>query len=124
MPWWQSPRRRRRPRPRCSPRSCRKSACPPACSTWCMASARARRARRLKIGGPYEGADMGPLISRAHREKVLSYYRLAREEHGEIVCGGGVPAFGDERDGGAFIEPTIVTGLAEDARCVKEEIFG
>ena len=84
----------------------------------------ARRARRLKIGGPYEGADMGPLISRAHREKVLSYYRLAREEHGEIVCGGGVPAFGDERDGGAFIEPTIVTGLAEDARCVKEEIFG
>ena len=84
----------------------------------------AARARRLKIGGPYEGADMGPLISRAHREKVLCYYRLAREEHGEIVCGGGVPSFGDERDGGAFIEPTIVRGLAEDARCVKEEIFG
>lgn len=84
----------------------------------------ARRARRLKIGGPYEGADMGPLISRAHRDKVLGYYRLAREEHAEIVCGGGVPRFGDERDGGAFIEPTIFTGLAEDARCVKEEIFG
>src|SRR2546429_337543 len=70
------------------------------------------------------GADLGPLISRAHREKVLSYYRLAREEHGEIVCGGGVPAFGDERDRGAFIEPTIVRGLAEGSRCVKEEIFG
>jgi aminomuconate-semialdehyde/2-hydroxymuconate-6-semialdehyde dehydrogenase len=82
------------------------------------------RARALKIGGPYEGADIGPLISRAHREKVLSYYRLARAEHGEILCGGGVPTFGDERDGGAFIEPTIVRGLAEDARCVKEEIFG
>ncbi len=82
------------------------------------------RARRLKIGGPYERADIGPLISRAHREKVLSYYRLARAEHGEILCGGGVPTFGDERDGGAFIEPTIVRGLAEDARCVKEEIFG
>ena len=84
----------------------------------------ATRARRLKIGGPYDGADMGPLISRAHREKVLSYYRLARAERGEIVCGGGVPSFGDERDDGAFIEPTIVRGLAEDARCVKEEIFG
>src|SRR5579863_1416729 len=34
------------------------------------------RARALKIGGPYEGADLGPLISRAHRDKVLSYYRL------------------------------------------------
>jgi aminomuconate-semialdehyde/2-hydroxymuconate-6-semialdehyde dehydrogenase len=87
-------------------------------------AALAARARALKIGGPYEGADIGPLISRAHRDKVLSYYRLAREEHGEIVCGGGVPSFGDERDGGAFIEPTIVRGLAEDARCVKEEIFG
>jgi aminomuconate-semialdehyde/2-hydroxymuconate-6-semialdehyde dehydrogenase len=84
----------------------------------------AARARTLKIGGPYDGADLGPLISRAHRDKVLSYYRLAREEHGEIVCGGGVPSFDDERDGGAFIEPTIVRGLPEGARCVKEEIFG
>jgi aminomuconate-semialdehyde/2-hydroxymuconate-6-semialdehyde dehydrogenase len=84
----------------------------------------ASRARALKLGGPYEDADMGPLISRAHRDKVLSYYRLARTEHGEIVCGGGVPEFGDERDRGAFIEPTIVTGLPESARCVKEEIFG
>src|SRR5215468_702779 len=83
-----------------------------------------QRARTLKIGGPYEGADMGPLISRTHRDKVLSYYRLARTEHGEILCGGGVPTFDDERDAGAFIEPTIVRGLSEDARCVKEEIFG
>jgi aminomuconate-semialdehyde/2-hydroxymuconate-6-semialdehyde dehydrogenase len=81
-------------------------------------------ARRLRVGGPYEGADMGPLISRAHRDKVLSYYRLAREEGGEIVCGGGAPRFGDERDEGAFIEPTVVRGLPEHARCVREEIFG
>src|SRR5579862_1735198 len=87
-------------------------------------AALAQGARALKVGAPHEDADMGPLISRAHRDKVLSYYRLAREEHGEIVCGGGVPSFGDERDAGAFIEPTVVRGLAEDARCVREEIFG
>jgi aminomuconate-semialdehyde/2-hydroxymuconate-6-semialdehyde dehydrogenase len=87
-------------------------------------AALAERARALKIGGPYEGADIGPLISRTHREKVLAYYALARTEHGELVCGGGVPSFGDERDQGAFIEPTIMRGLTEDARCVKEEIFG
>jgi len=81
-------------------------------------------ARTLKIGGPYEGADLGPLISRNHRDKVLSYYHLARSEQGEILCGGEVPTFGDERDQGAFIEPTIIRGLAESARCVKEEIFG
>ena len=87
-------------------------------------AALASGARALKIGGPFEEADLGPLISRSHREKVLGYYRLARSEHGEIVCGGGVPTFGDERDAGAFIEPTVIRGLAEDARCVKEEIFG
>jgi aminomuconate-semialdehyde/2-hydroxymuconate-6-semialdehyde dehydrogenase len=82
------------------------------------------RARALKIGGPYEDADLGPLISRSHRDKVLSYYRLAREERAETRCGGGIPGFGDARDGGAFIEPTVLTGLPESARCVKEEIFG
>jgi len=89
-----------------------------------FAGALAAGAKRLKVGGPYEGADLGPLISRAHRDKVLSYYRLAREEGGEMLAGGGVPHFGDERDAGAFIEPTIVRGLPESARCVREEIFG
>jgi aminomuconate-semialdehyde/2-hydroxymuconate-6-semialdehyde dehydrogenase len=82
------------------------------------------RARALKIGGPYENADLGPLISRGHRDKVLGYYRLAREERAQVHCGGGIPQFGDARDGGAFIEPTVLTGLPETARCVKEEIFG
>ena len=89
-----------------------------------FAGALAAGAKRLKVGGPYEGADLGPLISRAHRDKVLSYYRLAREEGGEMLAGGGVPHFGDERDAGAFIEPAIVRGLPESARCVREEIFG
>ncbi|MDE2159090.1 MAG: aldehyde dehydrogenase family protein, partial [Burkholderiales bacterium] len=40
------------------------------------------------------------------------------------VTGGGVPTFGDERDNGAFIQPTIWTGLSDDARCVREEVFG
>ena len=55
---------------------------------------------------------------------MLSYYTLAREEGATIVAGGGVPEFGDQRDGGCYVEPTILTGLPETARCVKEEIFG
>jgi aminomuconate-semialdehyde/2-hydroxymuconate-6-semialdehyde dehydrogenase len=68
--------------------------------------------------------NLGPLISAQHREKVLSYYRLAREEGACVETGGGVPQFGDRRDNGFFVEPTILTGLPESARCVKEEIFG
>ena len=68
--------------------------------------------------------EMGPLVSREHREKVLSYFALAREEGATVVAGGGVPVFGDARDEGAYVQPTIWTGLPETARCIKEEVFG
>jgi aminomuconate-semialdehyde/2-hydroxymuconate-6-semialdehyde dehydrogenase len=84
-----------------------------------------KKAGRLHIGSPLEkSTELGPLISAQHREKVLSYYRLAREEGATIVTGGGVPHFGNELDNGFYVQPTIYTGLAESARCVKEEIFG
>ncbi|MBN8884831.1 MAG: 2-hydroxymuconic semialdehyde dehydrogenase [Rudaea sp.] len=82
-------------------------------------------AENLKIGYPDEdGVNMGPLISHAHRDKVLAYFDLARAEGATVVSGGGVPRFGDARDGGAYVQPTIWTGLADDARCVREEVFG
>jgi aminomuconate-semialdehyde/2-hydroxymuconate-6-semialdehyde dehydrogenase len=83
------------------------------------------RAEGLVMGWPSDDdTDIGPLISRAHRDKVLAYYRLAREEGATVVTGGGVPEFGDARDGGAWVQPTILTGLPESARPVREEIFG
>ena len=85
----------------------------------------AEKARAMTLGRP-ENPDtqMGPLISVEHRRKVQGYYDLAKETGAEIVAGGGIPAFGDERDGGAWIEPTILAGLPEDSRIQKEEIFG
>ena len=88
-------------------------------------SALKQKAELLRAGWPNEeGTTLGPLISKQHREKVLSYYDLARQEGAAVVTGGGVPEFGDARDDGAYIDPTILTGLSENARCVKEEIFG
>ncbi|MGA7907753.1 MAG: 2-hydroxymuconic semialdehyde dehydrogenase [Candidatus Sulfotelmatobacter sp.] len=84
-----------------------------------------QKAESLRIGWPMqEQTNLGPLISAQHRDKVLSYFRLAREEGATIVTGGAVPQFGDDRDKGFWVQPTIYTGLAESARCVKEEIFG
>jgi aminomuconate-semialdehyde/2-hydroxymuconate-6-semialdehyde dehydrogenase len=84
-----------------------------------------RKAQNLRIGSPLEQTtNMGPLISAQHRDKVLSYYRLALSEGAELVTGGGVPEFGNVLDRGFFVQPTIYTGLPESARCVKEEIFG
>jgi aminomuconate-semialdehyde/2-hydroxymuconate-6-semialdehyde dehydrogenase len=84
----------------------------------------AARARTMTIGDPWSGASMGPLISAQHRDKVLGYYRLAREEGAQILCGGGTPSLAGEAAGGFFIEPTVLTGLPETARCVREDIFG
>ena len=88
-------------------------------------AALAERAQALRIGWPDDPATgMGPLVSREHREKVLSYFALAREEGATVVTGGGIPEFGDARDAGAYVQPTIWTGLPETARCIKEEVFG
>jgi len=84
-----------------------------------------QKAESLKLGWPTdEGTTTGPLISKEHRTKVMSYYQLAREEGARVITGGGIPKFGDGRDNGFYVEPTIFTGLPESARCVKEEIFG
>jgi aminomuconate-semialdehyde/2-hydroxymuconate-6-semialdehyde dehydrogenase len=88
-------------------------------------SALKNKAENLLLGWPAdEATTTGPLISKSHRDKVLGYYQLARKEGATIVTGGGTLHFGDARDNGFYIEPTILTGLAESARCVKEEIFG
>jgi aminomuconate-semialdehyde/2-hydroxymuconate-6-semialdehyde dehydrogenase len=82
-------------------------------------------AKTLKVGVPEaEGVNMGPLVSQEHKEKVLSYYQLAVEEGANVILGGGVPKMGGDLDQGAWVEPTIWTGLSENSRTVKEEIFG
>ena len=88
-------------------------------------SALKQKAESLRLGWPAdESTTTGPLISKDHRAKVLSYYQLALAEGATVVTGGGIPAFNDGRDNGFYIQPTIFTGLPEAARCVKEEIFG
>jgi aminomuconate-semialdehyde/2-hydroxymuconate-6-semialdehyde dehydrogenase len=84
-----------------------------------------QKAESLHPGWPTDSkTNFGPLISAQHRDKVLSYYKMAEEEGATLVTGGAVPKFNDNRDHGFYVQPTIYTGLAESARCVKEEIFG
>lgn len=82
-------------------------------------------AEKLKPGRPGDpGASFGPLISKIHQDKVLSYYKLAVEEGATVVTGGGVPEMDEALRGGNWIQPTMWTGLSDDARIMNEEIFG
>lgn len=84
-----------------------------------------QKAEALKPGLPHDaGVDFGPLISDEHRRKVLDYYSLAVTEGANVVTGGGIPSLTGAAANGYFVEPTIWTGLAHDARVCREEIFG
>jgi aminomuconate-semialdehyde/2-hydroxymuconate-6-semialdehyde dehydrogenase len=82
-------------------------------------------AEALKLGRPEDSAtNLGPLISQEHRAKVLSYYKLALDEGATLVTGGGKPDMPGDLANGAWVQPTIWTGLKDDARVINEEIFG
>ena len=86
-----------------------------------------QRAEALILGDPYaDSTTTGPLISHEHREKVMHHYRLAVQEGAELVTGGNIPDFTtDERlNQGAWISPTIFTGLNDSSATQQQEIFG
>lgn len=83
------------------------------------------QARALQLGAPTDAnTTTGPLISRAHRDKVLGYFALAHESGADVLVGGGVPTMADELAGGSWIEPTLWSGLEQHDRVLREEIFG
>ncbi|WP_273456457.1 2-hydroxymuconic semialdehyde dehydrogenase [Nevskia ramosa] len=83
------------------------------------------KAEALKTGPSEEkGVNLGPLISKEHQTKVLSYYAKAKAEGATIVTGGGVPEMPGALANGSWVQPTIWTGLPETASVIREEIFG
>jgi betaine-aldehyde dehydrogenase len=84
----------------------------------------AERARQIKVGpGLQDDVEMGPLVSKAHMEKVLEYIKIGLQEGATLLCGGKRMS-GGELQKGYFVEPTIFINTREDMRIVKEEIFG
>jgi len=79
----------------------------------------------LRIGDPEEKeTQMGPLVSKEHREKVIGYIKLATEEGGTILCGGSIPKLPAPLNSGYFLSPTVISGLSPSCRVMQEEIFG
>jgi aminomuconate-semialdehyde/2-hydroxymuconate-6-semialdehyde dehydrogenase len=83
-------------------------------------------AESFTFGRPEDNTTtMGLLISKTHRDKVLTYFNKATEQGATVIAGGGIPKdLPDELKDGFWVEPTIWTGLSEDAVVIKEEIFG
>ncbi len=81
--------------------------------------------KKLKVGNPLDkDTRVGAIVSKMHFDKVLSYIELAKAEGGNILLGGNAIQGENEYSKGWYIAPTIIEGLASNARCNTEEIFG
>ena len=83
------------------------------------------RVRALRVGDPNEaGSDLGALVSKPHFDKVMGCIAQAREEGGEIACGGHAVQLDGRCADGWYVAPTVIEGLAPDAITNQQEIFG
>ena len=82
------------------------------------------KARNLRVDLPdAAGAQMGPIASFAHRDRIAGMVEAARNAGARILTGGAAPA-DDRLAKGAFYLPTIVSGIDNAAAIACEEIFG
>ncbi|HEX8171186.1 MAG TPA: aldehyde dehydrogenase family protein [Thermoanaerobaculia bacterium] len=76
--------------------------------------------QKVKVGDPLDDeTEMGPLVTDAHRKRVMQYIDRGRDE-GATLASGGAPAF--ER--GSYLAPVVFTDARPDMTIVREEIFG
>jgi succinate-semialdehyde dehydrogenase/glutarate-semialdehyde dehydrogenase len=78
------------------------------------------RVKALKVGGGLEpGVDIGPLINPAAVDTALRHIADAQAKGAKLLCGG--KRRGDA--GGAFLEPTVLTGVAGTSLGMCDETF-
>jgi aldehyde dehydrogenase (NAD+) len=81
-------------------------------------------AGQARIGDPMLAAtNVGPIATQPQYDKVLEYLAIAKAEGARCVLGGG-PYAGPGARGGRFVAPTIFTGVHNQMRIAREEVFG
>ena len=85
----------------------------------------AAKVAALKVGdGTHEGVTQGPLIDMAAIEKVESHVADAIKKGAKLMQGGKRHAPNDQKESGAFYEPTVLTDVSADSLIFSEETFG
>jgi aldehyde dehydrogenase (NAD+) len=84
-----------------------------------------QRAQELRLGDPVDpDTDVGPVITADAATRIVGMIDAAREQGGEVACGGRARSDVAGCDGGTFVEPTVITGVKPDHRIATEEVFG
>jgi malonate-semialdehyde dehydrogenase (acetylating) / methylmalonate-semialdehyde dehydrogenase len=81
------------------------------------------RMSSLKVGDGTRNCDMGPLVTKEHRDKVASYIDIAIADKATVVVDGrGIEVDGDAN--GFWLGPTLIDKVPTSSRVYKDEIFG
>jgi len=81
-------------------------------------------AKKLVVGDPNdENTFMGPLVSAEHRDKVEGLIKSGVEDGAKLILGGKRP-INPLLEKGYYVSPTIFTGVTQNMRIAREEIFG
>jgi malonate-semialdehyde dehydrogenase (acetylating)/methylmalonate-semialdehyde dehydrogenase len=81
------------------------------------------RIGRLTVGDGRRSCDMGPLVTREHRDKVASYIEIAENDGAKVVVDGrGINVDGDAN--GFWLGPTLIDQVPTTSKVYTEEIFG
>lgn len=80
-----------------------------------------KETKKLRIGNGLDQCEIGPLVSKAGRDKVERLVADAVSKGAKIECGGRIP---EGLETGWFYEPTILTGCTSDMDILREEVFG
>ena len=79
------------------------------------------RARAIRLGDPRAAeTEMGPLATEPQYRKVLSFFTSAAAEGATVAAGG----HAEQRLGGYFVQPTVLTGVKPGMTVACEEVFG
>jgi acyl-CoA reductase-like NAD-dependent aldehyde dehydrogenase len=90
-----------------------------------FASAFSDGAKSLTVGDPLaDGTKVGSLISRAHADRVREFIEIGVADGGELLAGGPTVDLDGDLDANAFVPPTVIAGIGNDARIAQEEVFG
>jgi len=83
----------------------------------------AERARTIKIGDGTRDSDMGPLVTKAHRDKVASYIDAGETDGAKIVVDGRTVAADGGKEG-FWLGPTLIDNVTPGMSVYTDEIFG
>ncbi|MCA1366589.1 betaine-aldehyde dehydrogenase [Bradyrhizobium sp. BRP14] len=81
------------------------------------------RTEAIVIGDPMdEATQLGPMVSKAQRDKVFSYIEKGKAEGARLITGGGIPNHVSGE--GTYVQPTVFADVTDEMTIAREEIFG